>query len=114
MDRVDLHGEVASVGFITTRTGLGLVGGAATLDWARNANTQSTQNTQNAQNAPRATFRASFNIVFLPPNWEGLVARRFNYGTAAAANAMKVKEKNGGRDRDRTGDPLLAKQMWKR
>jgi hypothetical protein len=24
---------------------------------------------------------------------------------------MKVKEKNGGRDRDRTGDPLLAKQV---
>ena len=24
---------------------------------------------------------------------------------------MKAKEKNGGRDRDRTGDPLLAKQV---
>jgi hypothetical protein len=27
------------------------------------------------------------------------------------AKAMKVKEKIGGRDRDRTGDPLLAKQV---
>jgi hypothetical protein len=28
-----------------------------------------------------------------------------------AANSIKAKEKDGGRDRDRTGDPLLAKQV---
>ncbi len=28
-----------------------------------------------------------------------------------AANSIKAKEKYGGRDRDRTGDPLLAKQV---
>ena len=28
-----------------------------------------------------------------------------------AANSIKTKEKFGGRGRDRTGDPLLAKQV---
>jgi hypothetical protein len=28
-----------------------------------------------------------------------------------AANSIKTKEKIGGRDRDRTGDPLLAKKV---
>jgi len=31
-------------------------------------------------------------------------------GGTEAANSIKTKEKYGGRDRDRTGDPLLAKQ----
>ena len=30
---------------------------------------------------------------------------------AKTANSIKTKEKDGGRDRDRTGDPLLAKQV---
>src|ERR1700728_1639321 len=37
-------------------------------------------------------------------------SRRFNRSCIAAAKAMKIKEKDGGRDRDRTGDPLLAKR----
>jgi hypothetical protein len=31
--------------------------------------------------------------------------------SSEAANTMTGKEKIGGRDRDRTGDPLLAKQV---
>ena len=35
---------------------------------------------------------------------------RFERSGAETANSIKTKEKYGGRDRDRTGDPLLAKQ----
>jgi hypothetical protein len=40
-------------------------------------------------------------------------SERFSRSGAAAANLIKTKEKVGGRDRDRTGDPLLAKQTGK-
>ena len=35
---------------------------------------------------------------------------RFERSGTEAANSIETKEKYGGRDRDRTGDPLLAKQ----
>jgi hypothetical protein len=36
---------------------------------------------------------------------------RSNRRNAGAGKPKKVEEKFGGRDRDRTGDPLLAKQV---
>jgi hypothetical protein len=44
-------------------------------------------------------------------NWAQRESEGFWRSSSQAANSMKTKEKFGGRDRDRTGDPLLAKQV---
>src|SRR5437660_3126822 len=44
-------------------------------------------------------------------NWAQEASSGFAVEAPKAANSIKAKEKFGGRDRDRTGDPLLAKQM---
>jgi hypothetical protein len=40
--------------------------------------------------------------------------RRILTQACRITNPLKTKEKNGGRDRDRTGDPLLAKRKLRR
>ena len=42
-------------------------------------------------------------------NWAQEASSGFAVEAPKAANSIKAKEKFGGRDRDRTGDPLLAK-----
>src|SRR5437870_3382339 len=44
-------------------------------------------------------------------NWAQRESSRFNRSGTKAVNSIRTKEKFGGRDRDRTGDPLLAKQV---
>jgi hypothetical protein len=44
-------------------------------------------------------------------NWAQSESDRSERNSAEAANSIRTKEKVGGRDRDRTGDPLLAKQV---
>jgi hypothetical protein len=44
-------------------------------------------------------------------NWAQRETNRIKRGGIEAANSIRTKEKYGGRDRDRTGDPLLAKQV---
>src|ERR1700688_1159376 len=44
-------------------------------------------------------------------NWAQRESDGFGPTSTEAANSIKTNEKNGGRDRARTGDPLLAKQV---
>jgi integrase len=44
-------------------------------------------------------------------NWARRESGGFLCNDATAANTIETNQKDGGRDRDRTGDPLLAKQV---